>query len=249
MNKIKAIIVDDESLARDLIKNYLLEHIHIELIGEYSDGFQGTKAIQELQPDLVFLDVQMPKLTGFEMLEILEKPPIIIFTTAYNEYAIKAFELNAVDYLLKPFSRERFGKSIEKVQERIGLKETYFDKLKKISNSIINIDKTERIVVKTGTKIQVIPVNTIFYIEAQDDYVMLYTSDGKYLKQQTMKHYEASLNNSIFVRIHRSYIVNIHEVEKIEAYEKDSYKVILKNKAHLPVSKTGYILLKKILAF
>jgi two-component system, LytTR family, response regulator len=215
---------------------------------ECSDGFQGLKAIQELKPDVVFLDVQMPKLTGFEMLELLENPPVIIFTTAYNEYAIKAFEMNAVDYLLKPFSRDRFAKAVEKAREKLGSKEVT-PALKEFVNKVSASEKTERIVVKTGTKIQVIPVETLLYLEAQDDYVMLYTAEGKHLKQQTMKHYETTLDNKTFVRIHRSYIVNVHQVVKIEPYEKDSWQVVLKNNVKLPVSKSGYALLKKQLEF
>ncbi len=244
----KAILIDDEPLARALIKQYLLEHPSVEILAECSDGFQGLKAIQELAPDIVFLDVQMPKLTGFELLELLEKPPVIIFTTAYNEYAIKAFELNAVDYLLKPFSRERFAKAIEKAAEKTGSSD-YVPSVKEFVNNLAATEKTERIVVKTGTKIHVIPVNTLLYIEAQDDYVMVYTAEGKFLKQQTMKHYEKSLDEKVFVRIHRSYIVNIHEMLRIEPYEKDSYQVVLKNSTKLPVSKTGYSLLKKALDF
>lgn len=217
-------------------------------MAECSDGFQGLKTIQELKPDLVFLDVQMPKLNGFEMLELLENPPVIIFTTAYNEYAIKAFEMNAIDYLLKPFSRERFGKSVEKALRKAGSAEEA-GAVKEFINKVSVTEKTGRIVVKTGTKIQVISVEEIQYLEAQDDYVMLYTADGKFLKQQTMKHYEASLDSNEFVRIHRSYIVNIHEVTKIELYEKDSYQVLLKNGAKLPVSKSGYSLLRKELDF
>jgi two-component system LytT family response regulator len=245
----KTIIIDDEQLARELIKNYLSEYSSIEVMHECSDGFQGLKAIQELKPDLVFLDVQMPKLTGFEMLELLENPPVIIFTTAYNEYAIKAFEMNAVDYLLKPFSRERFSKAIEKAKEKTGAKENNSAHVKEFVQKVASEERTERIVVKTGTKIHVIPVDTLHYIEAQDDYVMLYTKEGKFLKQQTMKHYEATLDNKTFVRIHRSYIVNVHEVMRIEPYEKDSYQVVLKSGVKLPVSRSGYALLKRELEF
>lgn len=245
---IKAIIIDDEKLARELIRNYLSEHTSVELLAECSDGFQGLKTIQELKPDLVFLDVQMPKLNGFEMLELIENPPVIIFTTAYNEYAIKAFEMNAVDYLLKPFSRERFAKAVEKALGKAG-SPAETGAVKEFINKVSVTEKTGRIVVKTGTKIQVISVEEIQYLEAQDDYVMLYTADGKYLKQQTMKHYETALDNKEFVRIHRSYIVNIQEVTRIEPYEKDSYQVVLKNGNKLPVSKNGYSLLKKELDF
>jgi two-component system LytT family response regulator len=220
----------------------------MEVLTECSDGFQGLKAIQEMKPDLVFLDVQMPKLTGFEMLELLENPPVIIFTTAYNEYAIKAFEMNAVDYLLKPFSRDRFAKAVEKAREKMGTKGNGQD-IKEFIHKVASSEKTERIVVKTGTKIQVIPVESLLYLEAQDDYVMLYTVEGKHLKQQTMKHYEATLDSKNFVRIHRSYLVNVQEVVRIEPYEKDSWQVVLKNNVKLPVSKSGYSLLRKELDF
>jgi len=249
MKKIKVIIIDDEQLARELIKNYLEEYPEIEILAECSDGFEGLKAIQDMKPELIFLDVQMPKITGFEMLEILEKPPIIIFSTAYNEYAMKAFEMNAIDYLLKPFSRERFGKSIEKANEKIGLRQSESLKLKNFSIQLSTPENMERIIVKTGTKIQVIPVSTILYIEAQDDYVMIHAAEGKFLKQQTMKHYESLLDKMKFIRIHRSYIVNINEVVKIEPYEKESHQVILKNSIKLPVSKSGYSVLKKLLEF
>ena len=249
MTKIKTLIIDDEQLARELIKNYLADYSFIEIIAECTDGFKGMKAIQELQPDLIFLDVQMPKLTGFEMLELLENPPVVIFTTAYNEYAIKAFDINAIDYLLKPFSRERFSKALEKVKEKSELKGNESDKLKEFINKVTGTEKTERIVVKTGTKIQVIPVDSILYLEAQDDYVMLYTPEGKFLKQQTMKHYESTLDSAVFVRIHRSYIVNIQQVVRIEPYEKESWQVMLKNNSKLPMSKNGYSILKKRLDF
>jgi two-component system LytT family response regulator len=245
----KIIIIDDEQLARDLVKTYLSDYPFVEIIAECSDGFQGLKAIQDLKPDLVFLDVQMPKLTGFEMLELLENPPVIIFTTAYSEFALKAFEKNAVDYLLKPFSKERFQKAIEKAQEKTEPKENNSAKLKELSATIAYSEKTERIVVKTGTKIQVIALSELLYLEAQDDYVMLYTSEGKFLKQQTMKHYESTLDPTVFIRVHRSYIVNIKEVVKIEPYEKDSHQIVLKNNLKLPVSRSGYALLKKILEF
>jgi two-component system, LytTR family, response regulator len=247
---LKAIIIDDEQLARDLIRSFLLAHPSIQLIGECSDGFEGMKTIQELKPDLIFLDIQMPKITGFEMLELIEDPPVVIFTTAYNEFAIKAFEMNAVDYLLKPFSRDRFSKALEKAEEKCKHKEEDQKKLKElVNNNIYPSEKIERILVKTGSKIKIIPVNDLQYLEAQDDYVMLYIKEGKYLKQQTMKFFEAHLDPSLFVRIHRSYIVNINEVVQIEAYEKESYCAVLKNHTKLPISKSGYSQLKKVLYF
>jgi two-component system LytT family response regulator len=245
---IKTIIVEDEKLARDLIKDYLQTHKEFDLIGEYEDGFSGLKAINEMKPDLVFLDIQMPKLTGFEMLEVLEHHPAIIFTTAYDQYALKAFEHNALDYLLKPYSKDRFNEAIDKARERIQSGDT-----QSISRLVQHRDEQEdeihRVVVKSRSRINVIPVDEIIYLEAQDDYVMIYTPQSKHLKQKTMKFFEAHLPAEDFVRIHRSYIVKLSEIAQMQLYEKESYIVILKNGVKLPVSKSGLPKLKKKLDF
>ncbi len=244
----RALLIDDEPLARELIKNFLVNFPQIEVVGECSDGFQGLKMIQECQPELVFLDVQMPKITGFEMLELMDHPPLIIFTTAYNEYAIKAFEMNAVDYLLKPFSKERFKSAIDKAIESAQLKGLSGQKLQNLQNETAHLaEPLQRVVVKIGTKIQVLPIAEVIYLEAQDDYVMLYTGTGKYLKQQTMKYFEGALDRACFTRVHRSYIVNVEHIAQLEQYEKESYRLLLKNKAVLPVSRSGYMELKKVL--
>ena len=243
---IKAIIIDDESLARELVASYLDSEKDIEILGEYSNGFEGLKAINELNPDLVFLDVQMPKLTGFELLELLDKPCNIVFTTAYNEYAIKAFEHNAIDYLLKPFSKDRFLSALGKAKERIANSTENEDQIEKIKS---HNDETEglinRVVVKSRNKIDVLAVNKIKYFEAQDDYVMIYTNDGHYLKQKTMKYFEAHLSSKEFCRIHRSYLVKIDQISQLQPYEKDSWVVILKSGESLKVSRNGFKLLKK----
>ncbi len=246
---IKAIIIEDESPARDLIKHYLNSFGEITLLGEFADGFSGLKGIQEVKPDMVFLDIQMPKLTGFELLELLDQIPEIIFTTAYDQYAIKAFEMNAVDYLLKPYSQERFNNAVAKAVERI-TKGSGSEPVKKLMDHIYeNKDAVDRVVVKTGNKITVIPVETIIYIESQDDYVMIYTNQGKYLKQQTMKSFEQMLDPLIFARIHRSYLVNIETIKQLELYEKNSYLAILSNGAKLKVSDSGYKTLKSVMKF
>lgn len=246
---IRAIIIEDEQPARDLIKHYLSGHTNISLLGEFSDGFSGLKAIHELKPDLVFLDVQMPKLTGFELLELMEENPHIIFTTAYDQFAIKAFELNAVDYLLKPYSQDRFNQAITKVLERVQ-KEPKAENISKLAEHIAEKQEMlDRVVVKTGSKIKVIPVEQILYVESQDDYVMIYSSDGKYLKQQTMKYFEQHLEPGKFLRIHRSYIVNIDTIKQLELYEKNSYLAVLSNGAKLKVSDTGYKSLKSLMKF
>jgi two-component system LytT family response regulator len=245
---IKTIIVEDEKLARDLIKDYLQNHEDFELIGEYEDGFSGLKAINEMKPDLIFLDIQMPKLTGFEMIEVLEHHPAIIFTTAYDQFALKAFEHNALDYLLKPYSKDRFDEAIGKARERVQSGDE--DSIARlVEHRDEQEDEIHRVVVKSRSRINVIPVDDIIYLEAQDDYVMIYTLQSKHLKQKTMKFFEAHLPVEDFVRIHRSYIVKLSEIAQMQLYEKESYIVILKNGVKLPVSKSGLPKLKKKLDF
>jgi len=248
MDKLKAIIIEDEQLARDLLKNYLLDVDNIELIGEFADGFSGLKAINELNPGIVFLDVQMPKLTGLELLELLdiEKIPSIIFTTAYDEFAVKAFDLNAIDYLLKPFSKERFLKAVEKAtNNRIDNK----NQLQNLKEKILEGKVLDKIVVKSNSSIHVISLNEIIYIESEDDYVMVHSFKGKHLQHQTMNYYEEHLDKSDFVRIHRSYIVNIQQIDKIEKFGKETYQVVLKNGFNLKVSRSRYQELKQTLGF
>lgn len=248
--KIRTLIIEDEAPAREIVKHYLKDYENIEIIGECLDGFSGLKSISEMKPDLVFLDIQMPKLTGFEMLEVLEEKPEIIFTTAYDQYAIRAFELNAVDYLLKPFHKERFDEAMKKAVARL-MTGTVSDKKEgpffpKIPDSQVRVN---RIVVRKGNSINIIPVNQVRYVEAQDDYVMIYHSGGKALKQQTMKFYEDNLPKDNFVRIHRSYIVKIEEINRIEPYTKDNYVAVLHSGDKLPVSRAGYKHLKEELNF
>ena len=247
--KLTAIIVDDENLARQIVKKYLEDYNNIELLDVCTNGFEGIKKINEVQPDLVFLDIQMPKINGFEMLELLEDPPVIIFTTAYDQYAIKAFEVNAADYLLKPFSKERFDEAIEKARLFLRDKSKQINQIKKlISHNDEKKEYLERIIVKDGSNINIIPVDEIKYIEAQDDYVMIYSDLGKFLKQKTMKFMEMHLNPKDFVRVHRSYISAVKEIEKLEQLGKDSFILKLKNTVRpLPVSRSGYENLKKIL--
>ena len=247
---LKTVIIDDEAPAREILKHYLRDMSDIELVAECSDGFEGLKKIAEMKPDLVFLDIQMPKLTGFEMLEVLDECPAIIFTTAYDQYALKAFELNAIDYLLKPFPRERLA---EAVKRAIRNKNDDGSEVKRIEKLIENRPEhspaLNRIVVRKGNAINMILVDDILYIEAQNDYVMVYYKGGKGLKQQTMKYYEDNLPNSDFVRIHRSYIVRVDQIKRIEPYAKDNHLAVLDSGHKLHVSKNGYKLLKERLGF
>jgi two-component system, LytTR family, response regulator len=250
MEIIRIVIIDDETPAREIIKHYLKEVESVEVIAECSDGFSGLKTITSMKPDLVFLDIQMPRLTGIEMLEVLTEKPEIIFTTAYDQFAIRAFELNAVDYLMKPFPKRRFldavNKAIEKIRAGKG-------NIIPANELLVKKPETEstvnRIVVRKGNSINLIPVEQIRYVEAQDDYVMIFHSTGKALKQQTMKFYEDNLPKSDFVRIHRSYIVKVEEIKGIEPYGKDNHIAILHSGDKLPVSRAGYKHLKEELKF
>jgi two-component system LytT family response regulator len=248
--KIKAVIIEDEELGRELIKNYIKTLDSVEIIRECENGFEGAKAINDLKPDLVFLDIQMPKLNGFEMLELIDdaQRPEIIFTTAYNQYAIQAFELNAIDYLLKPFSYERFVEAVEKAAKRIHNHIPGEYSVNKLVHQPLT-EFLERIVVKSNSKITVIPTNKIRYLEAQDDYVMIYSTEGKHLKQATMKYFEENLDSKEFLRVHRSYIIRIDQVNQLEPYGKDSYIAKLKDGAAIKISKSGFKTLKEMLNF
>lgn len=241
---IKTILIDDEGLARDVVKHYLKAYTDIEIVAECNDGFEGLKAIAQHQPDLIFLDIQMPKISGFEMLELVEKQPAIIFTTAFDEYAIKAFEVNAVDYLLKPIEQNRFELAMQKLPVKLNQKENTKELLETAS---LSPAQNNRIVVKTAGVIKIIPVTELNYIEADDDYVKINTTEGNFHKNKTMSFYEQTLDPAQFIRIHRSYIINLAQVTKIELKEKESYIVLLKTGIWLPVSKTGYVKLKAAL--
>lgn len=282
---IKTIIIDDEPLARLIVQEYLQSYPEITIVQECGDGFEGIKAIQQHHPDLIFLDIQMPKINGFEMLELVEEPPAVIFTTAFDEYAIRAFEAHAVDYLLKPFNKQRFDKAIRKWLDQHALtratgsasgaadpdaqgpiasgpavqgsgeqpspadaRENARDNTRALLETASHSPAQQhRIVVKTGGKIKIIPVEDIHYLEASDDYVKIHTHNGAFLKNKTMSYFEQTLDPSLFVRTHRSYILNVQQVTRIDPYEKDGHLCILQSGAQVPVSKAGYMKLKAVL--
>ncbi|MGK6351148.1 LytR/AlgR family response regulator transcription factor [Parapedobacter sp. DT-150] len=244
---IKAVLVDDEPLARSMVAEYLEHYPQVAIVAECSDGFEGAKAIMQHQPDIVFLDIQMPKINGFEMLEIIDQQPAVIFTTAFDEYAIRAFEQHAVDYLLKPITKKRFDQAMAKFldarQEAIGKENT-----RKLLNTVQNTGgMLERVVVKTGAKIKIIPVGSITCLEADDDYVRIYTEDGVFLKNKTMASFEEQLNPLHFVRVHRSFIIRIDHIIRLEPHEKDSHVAVLSDGKKVSVSKNGYARLKQLL--
>jgi two-component system LytT family response regulator len=243
-NKIRAVIVDDEELARQMLRECLSSHPEIEVVAECANGFEAVKSVTELKPDLLFLDIQMPKLDGFEVLELIGTDRAVVFVTAYDEYAIRAFEIHAVDYLLKPFSAERFEDALQRAKQRLAGKQPVPAEL---TVSARSSQPVERIVVKDGTRVHIIPVIKLDYAEAQDDYVALSSEGKKHLKQQTISSLESLLDPSRFIRIHRSYIVNLERVTKIEPYSKDNHVVVLTNGSQLPVSRSGYARLRALL--
>lgn len=238
-----AVLIDDEPLARSLVREYLASHSDITVVAECGDGFEGVKAIAQHKPDLIFLDIQMPKINGFEMLELLETPPGVIFTTAFDEYAMQAFERHAIDYLLKPFSKERFDKAVAKWKSQ----ESKQENTSSLLSSISQPEERSRIVVKKGSNLVILPIHTVFYIEAFDDYVKVHTKDGFFLKKKTMSHYEKVLDPAQFVRVHRSFLLNLQELTRIEPLTKDSHVALLKSGVRVPLSEAGYAKLRVVL--
>ena len=235
----RAVIVDDEKLARSLLKEYLRDHADIEIVAECANGVEAVKAVAELKPDLIFLDIQMPRLDGFEVLELIGHEVDVIFVTAYDKYALRAFEVHAVDYLLKPFGKDRLAEALGRAR-RVPVSEL-------VTAARQPGAKIERVLIRGGAHVHVIPVGKIDYIEAQDDYVSFRSEGKSYLKQQTLGEVEAVLDASRFVWIHRSYILNVERLSKLELYAKDSHAAILRDGTRLPVSRTGYSRLSALL--
>lgn len=240
----KVIIIDDEPLAREIVKEYVQKFPDLQLMAECKDGFEAVKAISEYKPDLIFLDIQMPKISGFEMLELLDEPPVVIFTTAFDEYAIKAFEANATDYLLKPFSQERFDLAVNKY---LAQKKDDKSMVKTLVDYVAKDMQLQRIVIRDGSKIRIVPLHEVIMLEAADDYVKIHTAKGAFLKKKTMQSFEENLPSSQFVRVHRSYIVNIAQITRIDPMEKENHVALLKDGPAVPVSKAGYQKLKQTL--
>jgi two-component system LytT family response regulator len=242
---LRIVIVDDEPLARTVVREFA-ERLGVQVVAECGNGFEAVKAVSELAPDLMFLDVQMPKLDGFEVLELLGRSVPVVFTTAYDQYALKAFEVHAIDYLLKPFSEERFAEALSRARARLNAKEEVpIEDL--VHDARPRTGSVERVLIRDGAQVHVLPVEKIDFVEAQDDYVC-FKSEGKdYLKDQTMGALEAQLDPSRFVRIHRSYLLNIERIARVELYAKDSRVAILRDGRRLPVSRAGYARLAKLL--
>jgi two-component system LytT family response regulator len=242
---IKTIIVDDEPLAAGLVKEFLGAYPQFEVVAICHDGIEAFKAIQVHQPDLIFLDIQMPKITGFELLELLENPPAVLFTTAFDQYAVQAFDAKGLDYLVKPFSEARFAQAIARfLSQYQGVTDaaSYPEEI-----SLAQPGKCTRLVVRVKNDIKIIHVQEVSYFAAEDDYISIHTAEGKFLKKMTMKSLEESLDPGKFARVHRSFLVNLQEVSGIEPYEKEAYLLRLRSGAKIPVSKTGYVRLRQVL--
>jgi len=247
MSKIKCIIIEDEPLAAKVLSDYILQTPFLDLQATFKDAILATDWLRDNITDLIFLDIHLPKLKGMAFLKTLVHPPAVIVTTAYHQYAVEGFDLNVTDYLLKPFSKDRFNKAIEKylAQAPAVSSPKHTDEL--LETAAQSPAQHERIVVKTGTKVKIIPVQDVQYLAADDDYVSVFTAEGSFLKNKTMNFFENTLDPRQFVRVHRSYIIAIQQITRIDPYEKDAHLAILKSGAKIPVSKTGYVKLKQVL--
>jgi two-component system, LytTR family, response regulator len=244
---LRVVIVDDEELARAVLREYLREQPDLEIVAECANGFEAVRAVAELRPDILLLDVQMPKLDGFEVLELIDRDNVaVIFVTAYDAYALKAFEVHAIDYLLKPFSEERLASALERVRQRAEA-QARVPATQLAAEARPRTAPLERVLIRDGPRVHVIPANEIEYVQAQDDYASFRWGGKNYLKEQPLSEVEASLDPLRFVRIHRSYLLNVDQLARVESYSKTSRVAILKDGTRLPVSRAGYTRLSELL--
>lgn len=247
---LRVAIVDDEAPARSLLREFLEAHAGVEVVAECANGFEAVKEIAETRPDLVFLDVQMPKLDGFEVLELLEPAPTVVFCTAHDDYALRAFEVHAVDYLLKPFGRERFDEALTRARRTLaaGRHDDPAARARALAASARGEGRhLERIIVKEGATVHVLPVERVDYLEAQDDYVAIHAGEKAWLKTQTLAELAAQLDPARFVRVHRSYVLNLERLARLEPYAKDSRIAVLRDGRQIPVSRSGYARLQELM--
>jgi two-component system LytT family response regulator len=252
MRPLRALVVDDEAPARSLLREYLSAHADIEVVAECANGFEAVKAAAELAPDLVILDIQMPKLDGFEVLELLDPRPAVVFCTAYDEYALRAFEVNAVDYLLKPFGRERLAGALARVRERRAVAGGAMSAPQPSASALASAARPAgqfavRLVVRDGANVHVIGLDTLDYLEAQDDYVAIHAGGKTWLKHATLAEVSQGLDPASFVRVHRSYVVPLERIARLELYARDSRVAILHDGRELPVSRAGYARLRELM--
>ena len=249
----RVLIVDDEFLARALLREHLAAHPDVEIAGECANGFEAVKAITELSPDLVFLDIQMPKLDGFEVVELAGTRTQYLFVTAYDGFALRAFEVHALDYLLKPYTPARLAQALAHARTRVAQRapsgstpagavagDTRDPVADVVAEAGLRRQPLERILIRDGARVQVVPVDEVTCIEAQDDYVAVHANGRTWLKSQRLADLEAQLDPRRFLRVHRSYIVNVDAVARIEPSGKDGHCALLKDGGRVPISRTGY---------
>jgi two-component system LytT family response regulator len=234
---VRVLIVDDEALARAVLREHLGAHADVEIVGECANGFEAVKAIAEQRPELVFLDIQMPKLDGFEVVELAGASTHYVFVTAYDQFALRAFEVHAIDYLLKPFGRERLAQALAHARERLRAPQPVAALVSEVQ---ARHQPLERILIRDGARVQVVPVDQVEYIEAEDDYVAIVAGGRRWLKSQRLAELETQLDPAAFLRVHRSYIVRLDAVARIEPVGKDGHCALLKNGARVPISRSGY---------
>ena len=244
--RLRVAIVDDEDLARTVVREYLAGIADVEIVAECANGFEAVKAVSELQPDVLILDVQMPKLNGFEVLELVGRDVAVVFVTAYDQYAIRAFEVHAVDYLLKPFGADRLSAAIDRVRERLGRGEALPVRQLAAEGQPAQ-EHARRILVRDGPRVHVLPVEKIDYVQAQDDYVCFRCEGKEYLKEQTLGELERLLDAARFVRIHRSFILNLDRLARVETGERDNRLAVLADGRRLPISRAGHARLSALL--
>ena len=240
------LIVDDEEPARMILREHLGKVGGVRILGECSNGFEAVRVAGELSPEIVFLDIEMPKLNGFEVLELLEPGIAVVFVTAFDEHAVKAFDVHAVDYVLKPFSPERIAAAVARARERLRRHETVPASAIAAAARPAGTWAT-RIVVRDGSRVHLIPADQLDAAEAQDDYVALKTGGKTYLKHETLSALAASLDPARFVRVHRSHIVGLAALARLEAYAKGGHVAILHDGSRVPVSREGHARLKELL--
>jgi two-component system, LytTR family, response regulator len=239
-------IVDDEPLARAVLREYLAAMADVEVIAECTNGFEAVKVVAELHPDLLLLDVQMPKLDGFEVLDLVGRDVAVVFVTAYDQYALRAFDVHAVDYLLKPFSSDRLAEALARARERLGLGERW--PLAELAAAARPAQShASRILVRDGPRVHILPIAKVAYVQAQDDYACFFCDGKEYLKEQTLTQVEATVDPAKFARIHRSYLLNLDFLARVELDERESRVAVLIDGRKLPVSRAGYARLGELL--
>ncbi len=243
---LRAILADDEPLARSYLRELLAAHPEVTVLAECRNGLEAARAIAQHRPDLAFLDVEMPKLDGFEVLDLVEGPLAVVFVTAFDHYAVRAFEAHAVDYLRKPFSPERLAAALERVRQRIGQPRTLDANLLR-KEAFPDRPFAERLAVKNGAEVVIVDAADLDYATSEDDYVNLHVGTKSWLKHQSLASLEQALDPRRFVRIHRTCLVNVDRVTRLEQETRDTFSVVLRDRTELRATRQGYLRLRAVL--